>query len=714
MSAADLLPPVIWKLGANITEFEQKQAKVRGEMHQTTEEGKSKFGAMGSSIGGALGTVATGVGVMAAGLVGIGLKSADTFQKAGMEVGKLSGLTGESAESMSKWRFAAQESGVDSEQLGGAWRKLAKDMSDHNDKLAKYGINTKDASGHLRDMSDIMLDVADKEQKLGAGAERDQMAMDLFGKSGTDMNKMLGKGGDALASMMDEAEKYGVVMGQDQVDAAKKAALAHRQLNAGLEGIQIQLGQYVIPLISTVVGWFAQAMPYAIKLTQIAIAWVTAQWNEHLDTITAVWEYVKTFVVDTVIPALISAIQNAVGWVKTIVEYFQQHQDAAKTLGVAVGTVLVAAIGAYIVAQAAAAIATVVAWAPVILVIALIGLLAAAVYYAYNNWQWFHNAIDAIWTWLQENAPKVWNAIVDAVKAFIAWWQASAWPWLQQQWENFQRGWDVVWPKVQEAWGHIMDAVKSFVDWWTTSAWPTISEYFGYFQTGVATIVAFVQEHWPQIQAVIDAFVGFIQTVVVPIVQWLVGVWVDHLSKLKDQVVEKFNAIKDGIDPIIGFFQDTLWPAMQKVGNFIKDHWEQISGAVSGVWNTMRDNFKTVVNFLIDIWNGFISHFSIPDIPGMPGGGFDGSKHTIPKLARGGIAMARTGGVDVNVAEAGQDEAIAPIDDLVDRVAQGVAQALAGLDFGGRDDRDIVVKIGERELARATASGTYQREMEYT
>lgn len=123
---------------------------------------------------------------------------------------------------------------------------------------------------------------------------------------------------------------------------------------------------------------------------------------------------IGTLLIPVVLQASHIAIQFA--------NYLMQHKDVALMLGVAIGTVLVVAIGAYTVSMVMAAAATIAATWPVLLIIAAIALLAAGVIYAYNHWGWFRAAVNAVggdlknfFSWLSTVVPPIWHAFTQDI-----------------------------------------------------------------------------------------------------------------------------------------------------------------------------------------------------------------------------------------------------------------------------------------------------------
>jgi hypothetical protein len=204
-------------------------------------------------------------------------------------------------------------------------------------------------------MNELIDAAADRLANMENGAEKNALAMKLFGKGGLDMVKVLGKGSKGLAKLSAEAEKYGLVLTKDNVEAVKKSVAANRDQEAAYQGLQLQIGMHVLPLVTKLTTAFASAVP---KITA----------------------------------------------------FVNKHQWVAKVIG---GVVLVA-LAAYIASMGSAAVATLAATWPILAVVAAVGALAFGLKWAYQNVGWFHDAVDAV-------ASFITKTVVPAVKEFFAW-----------------------------------------------------------------------------------------------------------------------------------------------------------------------------------------------------------------------------------------------------------------------------------------------------
>ena len=269
-------------------EAQSTKGHIQGAGQATKEAGQAASDSQGKFAGlkdhmSSLGDTAK---TLAPALVGIGGALAGAFavkdaisstQEIGSEVRKLSTNMGLSAEDASKLHFQFEETGVSFEAGEKGLRKFEKALAGVTDledgvaiptgkamaaNLEAMGIKTEDAAGKTRSMTDILGDTAEVFKNMPNGVEKTALATQLFGKAGTDLIPMLNKGRDGLAELGDEAEKFGLVLDQKTLNSLKEQKMAQREFSAALEGIKVQIGIALIPVLT----FFAQ------KATELAVA----------------------------------------------------------------------------------------------------------------------------------------------------------------------------------------------------------------------------------------------------------------------------------------------------------------------------------------------------------------------------------------------------------------------------------------------------------
>lgn len=226
-----------------------------------------------SMLGTRMMSIGAAAAALGAGMIAVGFKMANAFENVGKEVIKLQRYTGLSAEEASKLRFAAQQSGIDVDKLTRSLGMMSRQMLNAPDKFAALGISIRGANGQMRSTSDVLLDVADKVANTTNATERLQIAQTAFGRSGADMLPMLMRGRDGLSALADQAEKYGLVLTQDNVNAVKGAIAAHRQFDAAVQGLQVSIGQKFLPILTSVTEGLAGLMSGAHGVAGEFVFW---------------------------------------------------------------------------------------------------------------------------------------------------------------------------------------------------------------------------------------------------------------------------------------------------------------------------------------------------------------------------------------------------------------------------------------------------------
>lgn len=141
---------------------------------------------------------------------------------AGDAMGDLSKRTDVSVETLSKFEYLARLSGTSLESFATAFKFMNKTLGDAaqgsqmaQSALAQLGLRFEE----LRSLSpeQQFIEIADRIDKLGNIADKTKVSMEIFGRSGSDLIPAMEGGADAIRKMNDEAERLGLVLGEDEV-----------------------------------------------------------------------------------------------------------------------------------------------------------------------------------------------------------------------------------------------------------------------------------------------------------------------------------------------------------------------------------------------------------------------------------------------------------------------------------------------------------------
>lgn len=210
-------------------------------------------------VGESISKIGAGVALAGAGILAAGMAFSQEFEDLGREVMKVQRYTGMTAESASVLRYQAQATGVDADKLTKSLGFLAKGMANTPDKFAELGISVRDSRGQLRSTNDVLLDVVDKFNATTNATERLNIAQTAFGKSGGDLMGFLAKGREGLADLAAEAEKYGLVLNDQNLAAVKESVKAHKEYDAAVQGLKVSIGQQFLPILTTATEFMADA-----------------------------------------------------------------------------------------------------------------------------------------------------------------------------------------------------------------------------------------------------------------------------------------------------------------------------------------------------------------------------------------------------------------------------------------------------------------------
>lgn len=250
-------------LQREIIQTEQDLKKLHKEYDASTPA-LQKFAAESDKVAKATKGVSTVAGGLGLAMIGNAYKSA----QAADELNTLSRNLGISVEELQKMQYASDLIDVSMDQMTGSMEKLTKQMGSNSKVFEELGINIYNADGSLRDATDVWYESLEALSQVENGTERDRLAMELFGKSAMDLSGIIDDGGAGLKAYGDEAEAMGLILSQDDVDAANKFNDAIDKLKATAGASFLEMGatlaeeltpalEKIVEIASQLFTWFA-------------------------------------------------------------------------------------------------------------------------------------------------------------------------------------------------------------------------------------------------------------------------------------------------------------------------------------------------------------------------------------------------------------------------------------------------------------------------
>ena len=262
--AIDSATSLLFAIGANTDDAEANISRFRSLFSSSLSDLKTQFSGFASDLTGgadginvsfaAMSAVAAGATVaIGAGLFEMARKTAET----GEQLLLLSQQIGVSVQELSGLKVIAEQMGVSFDTLSRGVAIMDRSLSPFASSgataakaLASIGVSATDAHGKLRPNVDLLADIADKFQGMDDGANKTALAMSIFGRSGMEMIPILDRGGAAIRSSADEAQKLGLVFDQAAAEKSAKFEEATRTLTMTFEGLVQKIGLKVIPIFT--------------------------------------------------------------------------------------------------------------------------------------------------------------------------------------------------------------------------------------------------------------------------------------------------------------------------------------------------------------------------------------------------------------------------------------------------------------------------------
>ncbi len=202
---------------------------------------------------GPLGLVGLGAGLFTLG--GLFEKSVGRAQDFGMEVSKLSKLTGLSVETTSALAAALEHFGIGSDaalrSVGFLEKNVGLLASRKNgivDFEKSFGLALTDANGHLKDANALVLASADYFNNKSIPATTKAAALaKLYGRSWQQLIPFLSAGSKGIRDAEEAAASLGLTLTKTNVQDLAKFKEATRELGTAVGGLELQIGLALVP-----------------------------------------------------------------------------------------------------------------------------------------------------------------------------------------------------------------------------------------------------------------------------------------------------------------------------------------------------------------------------------------------------------------------------------------------------------------------------------
>lgn len=399
----------------------------------------SAFGKLAAVAGGAL------IGSKVVGFLGDSVEAATSLGESMNAVNK---IFGDSAGEILTWgKNNATQFGLSQ----AAFNSLATPLGAllKNSGLENVAGQTVDLTKRAADLASVFnVDVSQAMEAINSGLKGEADPLEAFGiglsAAKVDAQALADTGKKLTKDLTDQEKaqaRINLILKESSSVAGDFTATSGEYANAArisaaqTEELQAKLGVKLIPVMQ--------------KVNEIKLALVTIL----VDRLIPAFGAVSSFVQDTLMPAF-----------RTVFDFLTDHEELLIGIGVVIGVALVGAFVAWAVSAGAAAVATIAAVAPVLLVGAAIAALVAGVIWAYKNWDFFREAVDKVadaGMWLFDRV----------LKPLGQWVINSLVPWVR----------DTLVPAFVE-FGKRVSGVATILAGWVTDAWRYGGQVLDFFR----------------------------------------------------------------------------------------------------------------------------------------------------------------------------------------------------------------------------------------
>lgn len=586
------------------TEAQRSTDKIENEFEKSGRESGKRFG-------GAM------KGLVVAAVAGLGLREltsgiGDAVQSAGQleqSVGAIGSVFKENQGQMIEWSNQAATS-------------VGLSKNEYNELGTLIGAQLKNAGTAMEDLA------PKTDELIGLGADLASM----FGGTTSDAVAALSS---ALKGERDPIEKYGVTLTAASVEAeaaalgfekvddqltqeAKSAATVslimkqttdshgnfakeadtfagkQQRMVAQWEDLKAKIGEVFMPVFSSAVSFMSdKALPaftdIAGGIRAFREAWIA---NDGDITSSGFAGYMEELAYK--LRGFYEETIKVTAWLK---ETSSQWGPFAAGIGLVIGAykLWTAAVIIHEKALLAQAAAFIIANAPIVAIIAAIGLMIGALIYAYKHHEGFRDLVN-----------KVWAKIKQVVSAVVDWVVNTAFPWVQEALRKLGDwfGWlyeDVIKP----TWSAVRAAMSAVVGWvvntafpWVQDALQTLGAAFRWLNERV------IQPVWTAIRVYIAVVVGVLLTL------WDGLVWAFHnilapaFRWFYDRVVKPvWDRVSERIRQFTEWWTGKAWPAIRDGINWVSDKFVWFyDKIIKPVWDRVSEKIAVFLNWYVNIF----------------------------------------------------------------------------------------------------------------
>jgi hypothetical protein len=242
------------------------------------------------------------------------------------EAMKLSRMLGITTEEASILNLALGDVYLSMDTMSAASMALNKNTLKNTEVFTHYGIALKDSNGHQRNTLEIMNDVNAKLLTIKEGRDRELAGLQMYGKGWGEARDILKLTANVMEEAKRKAEELHLVVGPEAVANTKAYKAAMNDVEDLWMAMKIQVGNHLLPVLTSLGVWFNDVGPAALFLFEGALKGIMTFVHSVTLGINILWElwtvFWQTFsassqtLVGVISNVLSGDFKNAAAWAK--------------------------------------------------------------------------------------------------------------------------------------------------------------------------------------------------------------------------------------------------------------------------------------------------------------------------------------------------------------------------------------------------------------
>lgn len=266
LSLSDKCSPQLSKIQEKMGLTEKEAKKLHGQVQKVTKALKEDFKKAAGVCAAAFASINAAASVMV-------MRSVE----AGDRIDKMSQKMQMSRSTFQELEYVFSQNGASIDIMQTGMSKLAKTMDSARggnkasvQTFRQLGISLKDTNGNFKKTEQVMFEAFSRLQKMPDGARKSALALQLFGKSATELMPLLNGNAKSVDELRKKFNDLGMGMSDKQIDAAVKFKDSMDTIQRTFESLGNQIGADLLPQLQKVSDTIIANMPQ-IKATVVPV-----------------------------------------------------------------------------------------------------------------------------------------------------------------------------------------------------------------------------------------------------------------------------------------------------------------------------------------------------------------------------------------------------------------------------------------------------------